>query len=86
MSIGENLFCANWVEQWRENFRERAFSDYEGMSELDIADEEGCDVFNWGSTPQGHDVWSVRQWKIMEEGDEDEDEDEDYDDDDSPLF
>ena len=67
MNRGEKVFGANWVEQWRENFRERPFPYCEGMPELDIADQDGCDVFNWEHSP----VWAHRQQEIMEEDDDD---------------
>lgn len=85
MSIGEMVFGANWVEQWRNNYRDFPFSGYENMSEFDAADCDDVDAFSWDSTPEGREVWSPRHSEIIAE-DEDEDEDEDYDDNVSPLF
>ena len=85
MDRGEKVFGANWIEQWRENYRERSFPEDDGKRELEAADDDGCDVFSWRDTPQGYDIWVEREHTEIEEDDDDEWEDED-DDNVPPLF
>lgn len=60
MNRGEEVFGANWIEQWRQGLEENAFGKCAGMTPFVCAETYGVDVFCWSESPEGDDVWSNR--------------------------
>ena len=59
------IFGANWVEQFRENYRVSTRSETRAFPSIAMFCENWGDrsidkALWWDETPQGHDIWSRR--------------------------